>query len=150
MGQVVADAAELLGLGELVDVRILEFSATLAEDDRSDLDDEDVEHTLQVKISVRSGVLEAHLKADVRTKTADYSGVAATQFHFSSDIELSQEVAREFTERVAVMALYPYVRELVSDMSVKLRQAPVTLPLMRSGQTQMEAHPEQTGDFHQD
>jgi len=130
--------AELLQLGELVDVRFIEFSATLRDEPRDDLESDDLENSMQVMVGGEEGVLEIRVRIEAATAEANYVVVAATQFHFdATEVTVTEDLGREFAEKVGVMALYPYVREAIQSMSTRLRQTVVTLPLMRTGQVSL-------------
>jgi len=131
-------AAELLAMGELVDVRFLEFSAGLREEPRDDLESDDVEHGMNIMVGDSEGVLEVRARFTVDTAEAEYLVVAATQFHYdAAQVRMTEALGREFAEKVGVMALYPYVREAIQSMSTRLRQEVITLPLMRTGQVSL-------------
>lgn len=133
----VADAAELLGLGDLVDVRFLEFAARLLDEPREDFEDDDVQQSMDVMLGVSEGAIEVRVTMRVETKVAHFSGVAATQFRHDPRVSVSPQVAQEFAERVGVMSVYPYLRELVQTSSTRLRVDSVTLPLLRPGNVQL-------------
>ncbi|MEW5013319.1 hypothetical protein NAI87_05860 [Clavibacter michiganensis subsp. michiganensis] len=135
----VKDAQELLGLGHLVDVRVLRFGSALKAEPDEGLDDDAVDTSVKVNIVNHPGVLQVTMDMEVHTRGADYTVVGATQFHFDSAYELSEEVAREFAERVGVMAIYPYLREAIQSFSTRLTQTPITLPLLGQGQIDLKA-----------
>ena len=125
---------ELLAIGELVDVRFLSFRADLRGELREDIKPDELESSMQVQVGRQPGVLEIRIDFDAITTAADYSVVAATQFHFDEEQpEVSEELGRAFAEKVGVMAVYPYVREALQSMSMRLRQDAITLPLLRAG-----------------
>ena len=124
---------DVLNAGELVDVRILTFSGKMVER-RDDLEEDDVEQDLQAMVGQRPGIIEVRVHATIRVRSAEYSVEAATQLHHDPDLEVSEDLAREFAEKVGVMALYPYVREAVQSACTRLRQRVVVLPLLRAGE----------------
>lgn len=127
----ISSAKELLEHGELVDVRFLSLSADLLDEPRPDFEDDDVEQSIQVQYGNGESVIEVRSEATVRTRVADYRVVAATQFRINDGIEFTEEAVAEFAEKVGAMAVYPYLREAVSSLTLRLREAPVTMPLMR-------------------
>ena len=135
---------DVVNAGELVDVRILSFSGGLA-DRRDDLEEDDVEQDLQAMVGQRPGIIEVRVHATIRVRNAEYTVQAATQLHHDSGLEISEDLARDFAERVGVMAIYPYVREAVQSACTRLRQRVVVLPLLRAGELSLaskEADPE--------
>lgn len=133
----VEDARELLGLGELVDVRVLRFSGSLRDEPDTELDEDAVNTSVQVNIVNRPGVLQVTMDMGARTRGAEYAVLGATQFHYDGSFEVSEEVARSFAEGVGVMAIYPYLREALQSFSTRLTQSPITLPLLRQGQVDL-------------
>lgn len=124
---------EVLQAGDLVDVRILSFAGRMATQ-REDLADDDVEQDFQAMVGQREGIIEVRVNANVRVRAAEYMVEAATQFHHSPELTVSEETAREFAEHVGVMAIYPYLREAIQDASARLRQRVLVLPLLRAGE----------------
>jgi hypothetical protein len=137
----VVDAAELLGLGELVDVRFLEFSASLLDAPREDFEPDDVHQSMDIMLGVSQGAIEVRVTMHVATKVATFAGVAATQFRHNPDVSVTPQVAQEFAERVGVMSVYPYLRELVQSSSTRLRVDALTLPLLRPENVQLSEVP---------
>ena len=123
---------DVVNAGELVDVRILSFSGGMA-DRRDDLEEDDVEQDLQAMVGQRPGIIEVRVHASIRVRAAEYTVEAATQLHHDPDLDISEDLARDFAERVGVMAIYPYVREAVQSACTRLRQRVVVLPLLRAG-----------------
>lgn len=133
----VESAKELLEVGEIVDVRFFKFSAAIREEPREDLESDDVVQNLNVLVGTSEKAIELRLEISIDTRTAEYSGTAAMQFKFQEEVEFEEEVGKEFAERVGVMAVYPYLRELIQTSSVRLREDVVTIPLLRAGQTSL-------------
>ncbi|MBH0009987.1 hypothetical protein [Salinibacterium sp. SWN1162] len=127
--------SELLASGELIDVRFLSFSAALREGEPLDEDSDEIDKDMQVMVGGSPGIIEIRVDFNVTTAEADYAVVAATQFHYDEDeFDVSEEVGKTFAETVGVMAIFPYIREGLQSMSLRLRQEAITLPLLRNGQ----------------
>lgn len=61
----------------------------------------------------------------------------AVRFVKAQAIHLDQDVLGVFIEKVAIMALFPYLRQAVHDLSSRLG-APMTLHLLRAGGVSVE------------
>lgn len=48
--------------------------------------------------------------------------------------EISEEIMLEFSNKVAVMTLIPYIRQSVADISQRVFTYPLTLPLYKAGE----------------
>jgi hypothetical protein len=127
----VASAQELLQHGDLVDVRFLRLSAESLPAPREGFEPDDVEQTIRVQFGTEDHAIEVRVAATVRTRLGDFEATGATQFHVEDDVEYGEEVVAEFAEKVGVMAVYPYLREVIQSMTTRLHEAPVTMPLMR-------------------
>ena len=134
---VVEDARELLQLGELSGIRFNGFSAERIAGGEPVTDEEQAEQSIQVSIGQNPGLIEVRVQLELTTSAAKYVADAASQYRYPDDHEVSEEVARQFAEAVGVMAVYPYLRELVQTSSARLSLPPVTLPLMRQGEVNL-------------
>lgn len=133
-------AAELLECGELVDIRVLRFSAGLREEIREDLEDDDVLQQLDVSLGSGKNTIEVRVRAKLDTRGAEYSAEVAMQYSYESDSEPTEEVIREFAERAGLAAVYPYVRELMQTNSMRLRQESITMPFLRLGSQNLDVN----------
>ncbi|MBO9046716.1 hypothetical protein JG550_000849 [Curtobacterium flaccumfaciens pv. flaccumfaciens] len=129
----ISTAKDLLDVGELSGVRVHAFSAERVAGATAPNDSEEAEQSIQVQIGQNPGLVEVRVQLELKTAAANYRAEAASQYRFPSEYEVSERVAREFAEAVGVMAVYPYLRELVQSSSARLSLPPVTLPLLRQG-----------------
>jgi hypothetical protein len=132
------DIASLLDAGDLVDVRLLAFNGALNNEKDESLEDDAVETDVQVHVVNKTGVLQVTMDMNIKSSEATYFVRGATQFHYSDSRTVPKDVARDFAERVGVMAIYPYIREALQSFSSRLNQPPVTLPLLRSGEVTLD------------
>ena len=75
-------------------------------------------------VRITGGAITEHVQVEV---TID------GRFAKSDPGELDGETIGTFVERVAIMSMYPFIRQAVHDMSSRLG-APATLHLLRAGQ----------------
>lgn len=135
MSELTISAAELLHAGELTDVRFFEVSGAVLDEPIEEINEDEFQQRMTVKVGREDGILEIRVDFEVDTQSCKYRVVAATQFLYEpADQSVSVALGKEFAERVGVMAVYPYVREAISSLATRLRQPPITLPLMRSGE----------------
>lgn len=133
----ITDARGLLAVGELSGIRVHGFSAERIAGATPPPDSEDAEQSIQVQIGQNPGLIEVRVRLELKTTAARYQVDAASQFRFSEEHEVSEEIAREFAEGVGVMAVYPYLREFVQSSSARLSLPPITLPLLRQGEVNL-------------
>jgi len=140
----IADAKGLLGVGELSGIRVNGFSAERIAGAAPPVDSEDAEQSIQVQIGQNPGLIEVRVRLELKTTAAHYQVDAASQFRFPEADDVSEEVAREFAEAVGVMSVYPYLREIIQSSSARLSLPPITLPLLRQGEVNL--NPDPSGD----
>lgn len=133
----VLDVHELFKIGELSGIRFNGFAAERIVGGELVTDEEQAEQSIQVSIGQNPGIVEVRVRLELVTSAARYSADAASQYRFPEDREVSEDLAREFAEAAGVMAVYPYLRELVQTSSARLSLPPVTLPLMRQGEVNL-------------
>lgn len=82
------------------------------------------------RIEVVCGV--EHTTADAR-----YRVVTRATFRAAEVFEVADATMTAFVEQVGVMVTYPFLREAVRDLSVKIGAEPVLLELIRPGQIRL-------------
>jgi hypothetical protein len=103
----------------------------LAEEHLVDLVDGAIVGDLELivpRITMTVHTPKARLAADI--------GVAYT---FSEPLAVPQEIVAEFVEKVAVMAVFPFLRESVFTTATRLGVAPPVIGLLRAGDFHVEA-----------
>lgn len=121
-----ADVHELVAHAELTDVRFYEVAA-------SRTDSEEGRLSIQVVSRVEPAEIEVRCQAAVDGGGAQYKVDAGAVFTLSPPGAVVPEIVREFTEKVGVMAVYPYVRSAVGNLGAQLGVDQPTLPLLRFG-----------------
>lgn len=134
----VADAAELLGLSELTEIRVYEVTGRRVQGEDGD---EAREATEDLQLQARGGDdwFETRGKMLVQTAEADLVADAAAIFTFSEPVQVSHAVATEFVERVGVMAVYPFLREHIHTTASRLGVPAPVVGLLRAGGFHVDA-----------
>lgn len=127
-----ADARELLQFVELTAIQVFEISGRLADPDSDGLEDTgEVSPELGVRVS--GDALTVRMRLELVSKDAVYVADMAVEYTLDRPVNFLGSVASEFVERVAAMAVFPYVRESIFTTATRMgRDAPV-LGLMKSG-----------------
>ncbi|GAA4152423.1 hypothetical protein [Leifsonia shinshuensis] len=139
MSLVITEISELLQHGDIADVRFLSFSGEVLSEPHEDMEDDDVRQTTQVLAGRNSDAIEVRMTITIDVREARYEATAGTQFRHDDDLDIAEDVVIEFAERIGVMTVYPFLREIISDMSGRLRQPNLTIPLLRAGQLNLAA-----------
>jgi hypothetical protein len=129
-----ADARQLLEVAELTNIHTFEIRGQRLE---VTADDPEQGITPDVGIRVAPTSLETRMRVAVRLDGAEVTADMAVEYTFARPCALSAEVAREFVERVAVMAIYPFVRESIFATASRLGVDAPVLGLIRSGSFQV-------------
>ena len=77
--------------------------------------------------------IETWFRLTVDLPDAKLAAAYATLFTRDSDEAIPEPVQVEFVERVAIMAVFPYLRESVHTSAVRLQVPPPVLDIMRQG-----------------
>ncbi|MBM4468150.1 hypothetical protein GS502_01265 [Rhodococcus hoagii] len=131
--RVVRDARELLQLAELTDIVFHEIHGK-----RVDNTEDDGAFSLNVMTRSEPQLLEIRCHATASGAGGEYVADVSAVFTLSEPVELSPDVTREFAEKVGVMAVYPYVRESMTQSGAKLGLDRPVLPLLRAGDVKLD------------
>lgn len=130
----VADIHDLLSLLELKGIKFFAVSGRLVTDPREDTTDFGME-VVQRQSPV---TFEARFKMTVTSPQADYVIDVASRYESPEPIAFSPQLAAEFIERVAVMAVFPFLREGLASSASRLEVPVPILGLLRPGQFKIE------------
>ncbi|MBM7278288.1 hypothetical protein JTZ10_10990 [Gordonia rubripertincta] len=131
--QVYTSCDELLQNSELVDIRFYEL--------KSNRRDAAQKSTWGLNVLTQADDLEflVRCKAEVDSDDAEFVVDAAAVFALSEAKGIPEPLMREFSERVGVMALFPYLRSAVFNLAAQLGVERPVLPLLRHGELQLSA-----------
>ena len=79
-------------------------------------------------------VIEVWFRASVETPNARLAAAFAIQYERTGDEEIPESVRVEFVERVAVMAVLPYLRLAIQGLGMQLGVPAPLLPILRQGE----------------
>lgn len=90
--------------------------------------------------------IEVRLNSRLATDEVEYQVDSSAVYVMAEAREVSETLLREFAERVAVLAVYPYIREGMMQLAGRMNQPRPILPMMRAGRIQLSAqdYPETT------
>ncbi|SHJ47520.1 hypothetical protein SAMN02745244_02595 [Tessaracoccus bendigoensis DSM 12906] len=135
------DIVELLSTVRLDDVRTIEETAKLALDAAPDkglgvFDESDAngELTIQVNAVAWGLSIEIWFRTRYQTPSATLAATVATVYRREEATEIPDQTKRDFIEKVAVMAAYPYLRSALHELAAKLRLGSLTLDILRQGE----------------
>jgi hypothetical protein len=94
---------------------------------------EDSGFDLQVLTRVGDGEFEIRCRASVVGHGGQYTADAGAIFEFTTQGKIDDAIAREFAEKVGVMAVYPYLRAVIGQAAASLGLDRPMLPLLRAG-----------------
>lgn len=127
---------ELLQHAELRGVQFLQVAGRLKEN-ATDEDTAETDVRIQVAESREDDRIEVRFLVTVSHQKAEFVVEVATRYSYDQPLDVSDEVVREFIEKVAIMAAYPFVREGVATTSARLELDPPILGLLRQGEFQL-------------
>ena len=127
---VITETKGLLGVLELDAIKFYELHAESL--DPEDADGED--HPVEFKTAHRFAPMRAdyRIAMTVRTPVLVARIDAAAMFASETALDVSDEILIDFGDNVALMTLFPYLRQAVTDLSQRLGQA-LILPVLPRG-----------------
>jgi hypothetical protein len=126
----VRDAAELLEYIELKGIIIYEIQGIRNNVKR---DESGTDLAISVQESHDQTFVEPRFRMLVSDSHARYTVDVGTRYEMSRPIDLSKSVLKEFIERVAIMAAFPFIRESVATTAARMELGVPVLGLLRAG-----------------
>lgn len=120
------DVKELLNHSELTDVVLYEQAGRR-------VDHAEPGFAVQVLTRVEDTEFEVRCKVTAAGHGGEYVADGGAVFTLRSPARIEDSTAREFAEKVGVMAVYPYLRAAVSQSAASLGLDLPVLPLLRAG-----------------
>lgn len=81
--------------------------------------------------------IEVHCAVDHSAADATYRVAVRGVFQAAETFQVADDVMTGFVQQVGVMALYPFLRETVRDLSAKIGAQPALMDLIAPGQIQL-------------
>jgi len=131
------DTRQMLDLMELDDIYFLKLSVDRA--NNSDDSDLDSGPRLDHEIFSRHdpSAMSVRVRTVLEATDANYEIDVVADYRSATPFEASEEIRRDFIERVAIMAIWPYMRMAVSDLAARMKTEAITLGLFRVGDIQL-------------
>jgi len=131
----VDDLAEFVSLVDLTDIAPVEVRAARLTGTVLPSEAE-LEAGNQIYRRIDDNSVEIRIVSTVVSEEARLTVDVLVRYEKLEPFDCSDLVLQEFTQRIGLLAGYPYVRETIADLSMRLRIPPVTLGIMRSGDIQ--------------
>lgn len=132
------DVRELVSNVELIGVKYLQISGQAKPQEEEPRPETEDISSADVHFSVQEShgpaAIEVRFKVHVDHPQAQYDVELATRYASQVEYDLEQDVVRDFIEKVAVMAAFPYVREAISSMAARLELEVPILGVLRQGE----------------
>ncbi|UYG15748.1 hypothetical protein BRM3_08830 [Brachybacterium huguangmaarense] len=133
-------AVQMLDAGaNLESVNFYELSAVINEDWSSE---SELPTDAEPEFYLKHIVSDREFSARLRTRMDMGIGVvivdASATYTFTENIAVSKGAAEEFVNRVAVMALLPYIRQAVADLTQRVFGDPFVIPILHAGELVFE------------
>lgn len=136
----VSDTRELLEILDLDDVYFMKLSAERGVNDDSELvEGPRLNHEIFTRPHMDG--LGIRLASLVEAKDATYEVDIVTEYVSGEPLDIDPATLKDFVERVAIMAAWPYLRSAVNGLCAQMRAEQITLGLHRPGDLQIEHKP---------
>lgn len=134
------DLKRLIVHANLNDIQFHELSAKLYDDPpdpSGETSDAQVDLVFQTRVGAEDfGIrVAASVAADVGTAQA----IVAADYDVTPEYLPDEELLRLFATEVAMMTIFPYIREGIQTATTRVFGAPLTLPIMHRGQITAES-----------
>lgn len=127
----VNSAAELLEYVELKGIIVYEVHGLRGP--RPDAEDEHPDVSISVQERHDDNFIEPRFRMIVTDGNAQYTVDVGTRYEMSQPVRLAKAVLKEFIERVAVMAAFPFLRESIATTAARMELGVPVLGLLRAG-----------------
>ncbi|WP_458116956.1 hypothetical protein [Arthrobacter sp. D2-10] len=130
----VSSTEELLAAVTLGGIEFFEISArSRAGFGESIGTDEPEPPEFDLKLQARAGSFQVRLRTALSVPQGDVVVDAGVMYELSEELKVSEEIGLDFANRVALMALLPYVREAIHTHTVKVFGEGLLMPIIRQG-----------------
>lgn len=127
------DLRDLVPLIDLKGIRFLETSSKLKQHEPSaDLDKADLK--ISVQENHTENLFDIRVSAIVEHSQAEYFVKVGAQYSASEAVDATPEVIRELIERLAIMSVFPFIRECVASLAARLEVTVPMLGMIRQGE----------------
>lgn len=137
-----ANVRELISSARLSSVEVYELAARRT--DPAAADDVDDAGTVNIEVQSRVGDSEfgIRLVSTITSPSGEITASIAGEYELDGSANPSPRTIQLFCNEVAIMTIYPYLREAVSSITAKVFGLPLYLPVVERGQISMEVDSE--------
>ena len=134
---------DLVSRSDLESINVHELSAKLV----PGVSEESDEATFDLNIQTRAapGEFGVRVTVDATTPVGVIKVVIAAEYS-AEGAEPDPELLGLFASEVAIMSVFPYVRQAVSDMSQRVFEQPLMMPIVKRGELQLTPIDADSGD----
>lgn len=136
--ETIDDVRELLNRLDLKAIVYHEVVGRRKEEGR----DGEVEFNIAVKQRSTETIFEPRFLLKVDDLTAEFVVDISTQYESPTPIVASSAISAEFVEKVAIMAVFPFLREALATTAARMELPVPVLGLIRAGQFQVAVEPD--------
>lgn len=124
----------LLGRVELRGVRFHEYSASLYQEQAKDVEKDAVNVSLELQHRIEDEGFAIRVKFTLRLEIGEVVVSVAADYGVSDGGALVKRDVLMFANEVALMTLFPYAREGISELTNKVMGSRVLLPITQRGE----------------
>lgn len=107
--------------------------------------DDEIDISIDINPKSWGQVIETWFRVTFETQECRIVDTVKVEYSRSSTEEISEDVQKEFIEKVSIMAAFPYLREGVHSMGARLELGSIPLlPILRLGNFEVNG-PTETG-----
>jgi hypothetical protein len=132
----ITETKELLGVLELDDIKFYEFAALAldqaAEDSEARGEDETGPVQFRTAFRFESRSADYRVEMTVRGQSVIARVDAAAMYASAVELDVADEILVDFGDNVAMMTLFPYLRQAITDLGQRLGE-PMILPVLPRG-----------------
>lgn len=135
------DTKEMLDAGlELTGIRFdrlaIDLTDTMGEDGETPLE-------IECVLGTRQEGSQFGARFEFQVTAPQWSAVigVVTEYTAAQDFELSEQAPADFASKVAIMAAFPYIREALANLTMRVTGAAALLPIIRQGELTFRSKP---------
>lgn len=130
-----SELRELVSHVELKDLSFLELTARRVSDATSTAVEVEPKYTLNAQISDDFLQFRLVLRIDLETDVGEVRAAAVGTYRVGDDAAATptQRLVVEYANEVAVMALLPYLRHAIADLTLRVFGSALLMPVMQRG-----------------
>lgn len=138
----VAAIRELIPAARLTSMDTYELSARRAADEPAAADLESGSIEVDVASHIEEAAFGFRITATITMPIGEVIASVAGEYEIANGVTPTRRTVQQFGNEVAIMSIYPYVREAVSSITAKVFGEPLLMPVVERGQIAVEVDDE--------